>query len=77
MVNLSEAPKIVIAVFAFALAVMIYKSGIAKRIPGAVKDAHRALVDWCIKEYPQGIFVYGMICFCLVTIVSLAFWCWK
>ena len=65
--------KIVIAIFVFALAVMIGKLGIAKRIPGAVKDAHRALVDWCIKEYPEGIMVYGSLCGCVVAILCLMF----
>ena len=66
--------KIVIAVFTIVFLMLLVTSGLTL---DSFKAAHRALVDWCINQWPEGTFVYGMICFCLVTIVSLAFWGWK
>ena len=55
----------------FSIVLMI--AGLLMANPGAVKDAHRALVDWCIKEWPTGIYIYGSICFLVVFLVSFIY----
>ena len=65
--------KIVVAVFTIVFLMLLVTSGLTL---DSFKAAHRALVDWCIKEYPEGIMVYGSLCGCVVAIISLAIWGW-